>query len=94
MSAEDLGAPGYDTSFGYGLVQAENAKLYFDGLCGGSSLTRADQDGDNDVDGHDPALLAGAFLAIKPSADLNRDGAISNGDLQEFAAAFGTVPGE
>lgn len=94
MSAEDLGAPGYDTSFGYGLVQAENAKLYLDGLCGGNSLSRADQDGDDDVDGHDLALLAGAFLAAKPSADLNRDGAISNGDLQEFAAAFGTVPGE
>lgn len=94
MSAEDLGAPGYDTSFGYGLVQAENAKLYLDGLCGGRSLTRADQDGDDDVDGHDLALFAGAFLAVKPSADLNRDGAISNVNLQEFAAAFGTVPGE
>jgi len=59
MSAEDLGSPGYDTSFGYGLVQAENAKFYLDGLCGASSLTRADQNGDGDVDGHDLALLAG-----------------------------------
>lgn len=92
MSAEDLGTPGYDISFGYGLVQAENAKLYLDGLCGGSGLTRADQDGDGDVDGHDQALWAGAFLAAEPLADLNRDGAISNEDLREFAAAFGTVP--
>lgn len=94
MSAEDLGSPGYDTSFGYGLVQAENAKLYLDGLCGAATGARADQDGDDDVDGLDLALLAGAFQGAEAPADLNRDGVISGGDLREFAAAFGTMPGE
>ncbi|MBU4264183.1 MAG: S8 family serine peptidase [Proteobacteria bacterium] len=94
MSAEDLGPAGYDISFGYGLVQAENAKLYLDDLCGGSSVARADLDGDGDVDGRDLALLAGFFATAASSADLNRDGVISDGDLQEFAAAFGTVPVE
>ena len=92
LSAEDLGPAGYDISFGYGLVQAEKAKLYLDGLCGGSSADRADQDGDGDVDGRDLALFTGVYKAAAPSADLNRDGVISDGDLQEFAAAFGTVP--
>jgi subtilisin family serine protease len=91
MSAEDLGPADYDISFGYGLVQADNARLYLEGLCGGGSAARADLDGDRDVDGRDLALFVGFFAAAAPSADLNRDGVINDGDLQEFAVAFGTV---
>ena len=94
MSAADLGTPGYDISYGYGLVQAENAHASLAGLCGGSPLARSDQDGDADVDGHDLAGLANAFAAAAPAADLNRDGAIDAGDLAAFAAAFGAVPAE
>jgi subtilisin family serine protease len=94
LSVEDLGTPGYDISYGYGLVQAENAGALLAGLCGGSPLARSDRDGDADVDSHDLAVLANAFTAAAPAADLNRDGAIDAGDLAAFAAAFGAVPAE
>ena len=91
MSAEDLGGTGKDPSFGYGLVQAESAKLYLDGLCGGSSPSRADQDGDGDVDARDLALFARGLTAAEPAADLNRDGVITNGDIEGLASSFGLV---
>ena len=94
MSAEDLGTPGYDISYGYGLVQAENARDSLAGLCGGSALARSDRDGDADVDGHDLAVLGHAFFAGAPAADLNRDGMIDAADLAAFAAAFGAVPAD
>lgn len=94
MSAEDLGTAGRDTSYGYGLVQAENAHASLAGLCGGSALARSDRDGDADVDGHDLAVLGNAFAAAAPAADLDRDGAVDAGDLAAFAAAFGAVPAE
>jgi subtilisin family serine protease len=93
-SAEDLGTPGYDISYGYGLVQAENGRAALAEACGGSSLARADRDGDADVDGQDLAGLGAAFAAAAPAADLDRDGAVDAADLAAFAAAFGTVPAE
>ncbi len=88
-SAEDLGASGRDTSFGYGLVQAPEAKLILDATCGENNFNRADHDDDNDIDGIDLASLADFFSPSSPSADLNRDGVISFADLAVFAAGFG-----
>ncbi len=90
-SAEDLGIPGYDTSFGYGLVQAQEAKLLLDEMCGESNLNRADNDDDNDIDGIDLVSMATFYSSSSPPADLNRDGVVSVADLAVFASGFGAL---
>ncbi|MCB2183680.1 MAG: S8 family serine peptidase [Desulfobulbaceae bacterium] len=91
QSAEDLGDPGRDTSFGFGLVQALQAKLFLDATCGGSSLNRADFDNDDDIDGIDLVSMAAFFSSSSPSADLNRDGELTSADLAVFASGFGDL---
>lgn len=91
QSAEDLGNPGRDPMFGYGLVQALEAKLLLDATCGESHLNLADHDDDHDIDGIDLATQANFFSSLSPSADLNRDGTISSSDLAVFASVFGDL---
>lgn len=90
-SAEDLGDLGRDKSFGYGLVQAQEAKLLLDATCGESNLNRADNDDDNDIDGIDLVSFATSFFSSSPPADLNRDGVINTADLTVFASSFGEL---
>lgn len=89
-SAEDLGVEGRDTSFGYGLVQAVQAKMLLAGGCGADTLQHADFDGDGDVDGRDLHAFAGLMQGGEPAADLDRDGVVAGGDLSLFASVFGS----
>lgn len=73
QSTVDFGVPGYDTSFGYGVVNALNALL--------AALPSGDLNGDGVVDGADLGLLLGAWDGADPIADLNGDGVVDGADL-------------
>ena len=88
-TAEDLGTPGLDTSFGHGLIQGQAVKLYLDATCGAGIQSLSDHDVDNDIDGQDLALMANRFSSRTPSADINRDGIIDIADIRDFASVYG-----
>jgi serine protease len=76
-TAQDLNESGFDSTSGYGLVQAYNALLY-----NVSSCTDADKDGvcieDGDCDDSDPDVYPGA-LEICDGKDNNCDGVTDEG---------------
>ena len=80
-TAIDLGNPGFDTSFGHGLVNAE-AALGLDPVC------RADFDGDGELTIFDFLDFQTAFGDGDLSADLTDDGVLDIFDFLEFQNLF------
>jgi len=80
-TAIDLGSPGFDTSFGHGLVNAE-AALGLEPVC------VADFDGDGDLTIFDFLAFQTAFDAGEASADLTDDGVLDIFDFLEFQNLF------
>jgi subtilisin family serine protease len=78
-SARDLGAAGYDTGFGWGMVQALGA---LDAAC------PADFNLDGVIDFFDYLDFVAAFSAGGAVADFNADGTIDFFDYLDFVAAF------
>ena len=77
----DLGSPGYDPIFGWGLVNAHASVLL--------TPLSPDFDGSGTVDRIDLALLLAVFGLPDPAADLNDDGIVDVIDLIELLLAFG-----
>ncbi|GIW74652.1 MAG: hypothetical protein KatS3mg103_1174 [Phycisphaerales bacterium] len=80
-TAIDLGSPGWDASFGYGLVNAQ-AALGIEPPC------PADFDGDGTLSLSDFLAFQSAFDNGEPSADLNGDGMLDIFDFLEFQNLF------
>jgi hypothetical protein len=87
-TAMDLGATGYDTSFGHGLVQAHDAVLgAFDLTPPGPCL--ADITNDGVVNTADLGGLIGSFGSTSGIADINGDGIVDTADLGILLGEFG-----
>ncbi|NRA58744.1 MAG: S8 family serine peptidase, partial [Phycisphaerales bacterium] len=80
-TAIDLGSPGFDTSFGHGLVNAE-AALGLEPSC------TADFDGDGELTIFDFLAFQTAFGAGDLAADLTGDGVLDIFDFLEFQNLF------
>lgn len=78
-SARDLGTTGYDTGFGWGMVQAFGA---IDAAC------PADFNLDGTIDFFDYLDFVAAFSAGGAAADFNADATIDFFDYLDFVAAF------
>ena len=78
-SADDLGAAGRDTFYGWGLVNVARAAL----------ACKGDVEPDGDVDGSDLAKFLGHFASGSTAGDLNADHAVDEGDLLILLNNFG-----
>lgn len=89
-TAFDLGDPGYDTTFGRGLVQAHDAVIEaYNQTPPGPCL--ADITGDGVVNTADLGGLIGVFGTIDPFGDVNGDGFVDTADLGILLSEFGRV---
>ena len=79
----DLGAPGFDTSFGWGLVNAHASVLL--------TPLSPDLDDSGTIDVNDLVLLLSVFGLQDPVADLNGDGTVNILDLIELLLVFGQM---
>jgi subtilisin family serine protease len=79
LSARDLGTPGYDTDFGWGMPDAHRALLI---------ACPADFNTDGAADFFDYLDFVAAFDAERPRADFNGDNAVDFFDYLDFVAAF------
>ena len=79
LSATDLGPPGYDTDFGWGMVNARLALLL---------ACPADFNLDGTIDFFDYLDFVQAFSDESPAADFNNDGQVDFFDYLDFIAAF------
>jgi len=77
MTATDLGTPGWNPTFGHGLVRADAAVAAALALVDNPG----DLNGDGVVDGADLGILLNAWLLGDPIADLNGDGVVDGADL-------------
>ena len=98
QSATDLGAPGRDDTFGYGLVNAAAARTYLDLLlpppctadvAGGAVRPDGSASPDGVVDGSDFVAFINAFAAAASLADLDGDGVVDGADFVMFINSFG-----
>ena len=76
----DLGAPGYDTTFGWGIPNAEAAMK--------AALQPADLDLDGTVDGADLGVLLSKWGSASPQADIDGNGVVDGADLGEVLSAW------
>lgn len=89
LAAVDLGDPGPDYNYGYGLIDAAEAYELARSICS------ADFDGDYDVDSSDLAVLAVEWLRTDCTgetvcqSDLDSDGEVNFHDYAEFAGQYG-----
>ncbi len=72
-SSTDLGPLGYDTSFGFGMVNALNAVA--------GAVMSGDVNADGSVNGADLGLLLAAWETSNAAADVNGDGVVDGADL-------------
>lgn len=83
-TAEDLGAPGWDSSYGYGRINASLAVAAAKSL-GASGNCRVDLDGDGRFTLSDVNLFVLYFYANDPRADLAPAfGVLNSADIQAF----------
>jgi hypothetical protein len=87
-TALDLGVPGYDTTYGNGLVQAHDAVIEAYNMTPPPPCI-ADITGDGSVDTADLGGLLGAFGTADPFGDINGDGFVDTSDLGILLAEFG-----
>ncbi|MCB9847649.1 MAG: S8 family serine peptidase [Phycisphaeraceae bacterium] len=87
-TAMDLGNPGYDTTFGYGLLQAHDAVIEAYNLTPPGPCV-ADLTGDGVVNTADLGGLLGVFGTNDPYGDINGDGVTDTSDLGLLIAEFG-----
>lgn len=88
QSAVDLGDPGYDTMYGWGMVNAYNAVLLVPPFC------PADFNDDNVVNAADLAQLLGSWGPSEPCppfgpADFNEDCEVNAADLAQLLGNWG-----
>jgi hypothetical protein len=77
----DLGSPGFDTTFGWGLVNAHASVLL--------TPLSPDFDESGTIDGGDVVLLLSVWGLSDPTVDLNDDGIVNVLDLIELLLVFG-----
>ena len=89
-TAKDRGASGYDTSFGWGLVDAAAA---VEAVWSQEAPCPADLNGDRIVDGADLGfVIAGWGDCVACPGDLDGDDFVDGSDLGLMIAAFGPCP--
>lgn len=81
VGSTDLGAPGFDTTFGWGLVNAHASLLL--------TPLSPDFDDSGTIDVNDLVLLLSVFGLPDPTADLNDDGTVNVLDLIQLLLVFG-----
>ncbi|MEZ6317759.1 MAG: S8 family serine peptidase [Phycisphaerales bacterium] len=81
-TAKDLGATGYDTSFGYGMPDAAAA------LAAAGTFCLVDINGDGMLNLDDINMFAAAFIAGSLVADLDGNGTLNLDDISVFAAGY------
>lgn len=90
-TATDLGDPGHDDFFGFGLVNAEAARVRLECIltnCDSCPECAADYDGNGGVDGGDLAAFFADFEAGASCADVDANGGVDGGDLGTFFQLF------
>ncbi len=87
QTAKDRGAPGYDTTFGWGIVDAFAAVS----AAMPAASCPADFNRSGTVDGDDLGSLLGAWGPAGPdeAADFNHDGLVDGSDLGDLLGAWG-----
>ncbi|MDP7086335.1 MAG: S8 family serine peptidase [Phycisphaerales bacterium] len=89
VSAMDRGASGYDTSYGYGVVNAAGAVAEVDP----AEDCQGDVDGDGSVGTNDLLAVIAAWGACSGCpADINDDGWVGTDDILGVIAAWGSCP--
>ncbi|MBK7404191.1 MAG: S8 family serine peptidase [Phycisphaerales bacterium] len=84
-TCKDLGAPGNDSTYGWGRVDLGAAvQAALDGAC------RADWNGDGAVNTQDVIAFLNAWTSGDPSADLNGDGNVNTQDVLAFLNLWAT----
>ena len=89
-TATDLGDPGRDDLFGYGLVNAQAAAAYLRDRVGAWCM--ADFDDNGGVDGLDVEVFFSNWNASRLVADIDLDGRVDSSDVSAFLA-FWTAGG-
>jgi serine protease len=90
QTAEDLGAPGRDDYYGWGLVNVQAALQYLSGR----AICRGDLNADGVVDDNDFVLFVGFYDALTSpggpwtGGDLNGDGMCDDSDFVAFAVSY------
>jgi subtilisin family serine protease len=87
-TAKDRGTPGYNTTFGWGIVDAHAAALAALDTLPGTSCP-ADLDGSGTVDSADLLILLAAWGPCDCPEDLNGSGEVDSADLLELLSAWG-----
>lgn len=90
-SATDLGDPARDDLFGYGLVNADAARVRLDCImagCDACPSCAADFDQNGGVDGADLAAFFTQYEAGEACADVDANGGIDGSDLANFFFAY------
>jgi subtilisin family serine protease len=90
-TATDLGAPSRDDLYGYGLVNAEAARVRLECIlagCDACPTCAADYDNNGGVDGGDLAAFFTDFEAGASCADVDANGGVDGGDLATFFQVF------
>lgn len=88
QTAMDKGTPGYDTTYGWGFINAANA---LEMIAPGGGVCIGDLNGDQAVDVSDMLAVLNAWGACSGCpADLNEDGAVDVTDLMGVLNAWGS----
>jgi len=88
MTARDLGAPGWDTQYGHGVIDAVAAIRY--AACPADIAGSAGMGADGVVDAHDLAAYLRLYFDQDPHADIASDQGDLSGDGSVDGADFGT----